>query len=81
MIRKFIVLTFFVFIGVTTASAQTPKNADAKVAVQTFFTLLKGQKYAALYDFLPSEIQQKTSREQMTNSLKRLNTSYVFVLS
>lgn len=74
MIQKFIVLTFFVLVGVTGISAQTSKNADAKVAVQNFFTLLKGQKYTALYDFLPSEIQQKTSREQMTNSLKRLSS-------
>ena len=74
MIQKFIFLTIFCVIGLTSASAQAAKNADPKAAVQTFFTLLKGQKYAALYDFLPGEIQQKTSREQMTNSLKRLSS-------
>ena len=46
---------------------------DAKGAVQSFFSLLKGQKYAALYDYLPAEMQQKMSREQLTNSLKRLS--------
>ncbi len=73
-IRKFIFLTIFCAVSLTSASAQTLKNSDPKAAVQTFFTLLKGQKYAALYDFLPGEIQQKTSREQMTNSLKRLSS-------
>lgn len=47
---------------------------DAKGAVNSFFSLLKGQKYAALYDYLPAEMQQKMSREQLTNSLKRLSS-------
>ncbi len=49
-------------------------QADAKGAVNSFFALLKGQKYAALYDYLPAEMQQKMSREQLTNSLKRLSS-------
>lgn len=49
-------------------------QADAKGAVNSFFSLLKGQKYAALYDYLPAEMQQKLSREQLTNSLKRLSS-------
>jgi hypothetical protein len=49
-------------------------QADAKSAVNSFFALLKGQKYAALYDYLPAEMQQKMSREQLTNSLKRLSS-------
>ncbi len=47
---------------------------DAKGAVTSFFSLLKGQKYAALYEYLPAEMQQKMSREQLTNSLKRLSS-------
>lgn len=47
---------------------------DAKGAVNSFFALLKGQKYAALYEYLPAEMQQKMSREQLTNSLKRLSS-------
>ncbi len=49
-------------------------QADAKGAVNSFFSLLKTQKYAALYDYLPSDMQQKVSREQLTSSLKRLSS-------
>jgi hypothetical protein len=52
----------------------THAQQDAKGAVNSFFALLKGQKYTALYDYLPAEMQQKMSREQLTNSLKRLSS-------
>src|SRR5262245_6682228 len=54
------------------SSAQS-KPANARGAVETFFSLLKRQQYDALYDFLPSQLQQQISREQLTQSLKRLN--------
>ncbi len=54
------------------AQAQT-KTADARGAVQNFFTLLKAQKYAELHDFLPSQLQKQTTREQLAESLKRLD--------
>lgn len=54
------------------ASAQS-KPANARGAVETFFSLLRSQKYDALYDFLPSQFQQQTNREQLAQSLKRLN--------
>ncbi len=55
-------------------SAATPvQSKDARSAVQSFFSLLKSQKYSELYEFLPSELQKQTTREQLTNSLKRLD--------
>lgn len=66
-------LPVFLSLLFTSGFAQTPKNSDAKAAVQTFFSLLKTQNYSALYDYLPSEMQQRLSRQQLTNSLKRLN--------
>ncbi len=55
------------------APAQT-KATTPRAAVESFFTLLKAQKYEALYDFLPSEFQQQINREQLDQSLKRLNS-------
>ncbi len=49
------------------------KSATPRGAVETFFSLLKSQKYDALYDFLPSQFQGQTTREQLALSLKRLN--------
>lgn len=49
------------------------KRIEPRGAVENFFKLLKTQDYQALYDFLPAEFQQQTSREQLTLSLKRLN--------
>lgn len=54
------------------AQAQN-KPGDARGAVQSFFSLLKAQKYAELHDFLPSQLQKQTTREQMAESLKRLD--------
>ncbi len=51
------------------------QNKDARGAVQNFFSLLKSQKYAELYDFLPSELQKQITREQLTGSLKRLEAN------
>ncbi|MBS1810748.1 MAG: hypothetical protein JST84_21470 [Acidobacteria bacterium] len=66
----------FVFIAFVLAGFALPTLAqsDAKGAVNSFFSLLKTQKYAALYDFLPSDMQQRVSREQLTASLKRLSS-------
>jgi hypothetical protein len=54
------------------APAQGKRN-DPRNAVETFFKLLKTQNYQALYNFLPAEFQQHTSREQLAMSLKRLD--------
>lgn len=60
-----------------TAAAQNKaqpagNQSNVRGAVQSFFSLLKSQKYSELYDFLPSQLQSQTSREQMTASLTRL---------
>jgi hypothetical protein len=55
-----------------TAQAQT-KSGDARSTTQSFFSLLKAQKYAELHDFLPSQLQKQTTREQLAESLKRLD--------
>jgi hypothetical protein len=68
-IVRFVLFVLVLFSFNTVAPAQ---NKDARGAVQTFFSLLKSQKYTQLYDSLPSELQKQTTREQLTNSLKRL---------
>jgi hypothetical protein len=68
-VRKLILLVLGLSVLTFFASAQ-----DAKGAVNSFFSLLKAQKYAALYDYLPSDMQQRVSREQLINSLKRLSS-------
>ncbi len=49
-----------------------------RAAVQGFFTLLKSQQYASLYDYLPSRLQQQVTPEQLAESLKRLG-SYILI--
>jgi hypothetical protein len=56
----------------TSAPSQS-KPASPRATVQSFFNLLKSQKYDALYEFLPSDLQRQTSREQFAMSLKRLD--------
>ena len=56
------------------ATPAQAKPANPRAAVQAFFTLLKTQQYQALYDYLPSQFQQQTTREQLTQSLKRLDS-------
>jgi hypothetical protein len=51
-----------------------PQPKDARAAVQTFFTLLKSRKYASLYEFLPSQLQQQMTPLQLALSLKRLDS-------
>ncbi len=63
-----------VVLGLVILALPSHAQPDAKGAVHSFFSLLKGQKYAALYEYLPAEMQQKMSREQLTNSLKRLSS-------
>ncbi len=54
------------------AQAQN-KTGDARGTVQNFFSLLKAQKYAELHNFLPTQLQKQTTREQLAESLKRLD--------
>lgn len=66
-------LTLFasLLLGLSFAPAAAPAE-DPRAVVQLFFALLKTQKYDALYDYLPSELQQRVSREKITETLKRL---------
>jgi hypothetical protein len=59
--------------GETFAQAAAARAADPRAAVQFFFALLKSGQYAALYDYLPAEMQQRVTREKLTESLKRLS--------
>ncbi len=60
------------------AIAQTKNQSkDARAAVTSFFSLLKARQYAALYDFLPSQLRQQMTREQLSQSLKRLESFIV----
>ena len=59
------------------ATLAQAKPTNPRAAVQTFFTLLKTQQYQTLYDYLPREYQQQITREQLTQSLKRLEAFIV----
>jgi len=47
---------------------------DARAAVNKFFSLLKSRSYPALYEFLPSDLQRQITREQLSLSLRRLDS-------
>lgn len=64
-------LLAFTSVGSITTQAQ---GKDPRSAVQSFFLLLKTQKYSELYNALPAELQQQITREKMTASLKRLDS-------
>ena len=63
----FTALALLSFGAVALAQGKDPRNA-----VQNFFSLLKTQKYAELYDALPAELQKQTTREQTIAGLNRL---------
>ena len=68
-------LVSFIVAGIIAGStAAQAQGKDPRSAVQSFFSLLKTQKYAELYDALPTELQQQTPREKMIASLKRLDS-------
>lgn len=54
-------------------AAQGKVAGDPRGAVEAFFNLLKSQQYPALYDYLPSEMQKRATREQVAQGLKRLD--------
>ena len=61
--------------GLTSGSAQNDNQSkDARAAVNKFFLLLKSRSYPALYEFLPSDLQQQITREQLALSLMRLDS-------
>ncbi|MGH9765958.1 MAG: hypothetical protein ACREAB_00875 [Blastocatellia bacterium] len=59
----------------TSGAAQiNGQSKDARAAVNKFFSLLKSRSYPALYEFLPSDLQRQITREQLSFSLKRLES-------
>jgi len=72
---KLVCLVLIFAVLFSTAQPQNrSQSKDARAAVNSFFSLLKSQQYAALYDFLPSQLQQQITREQLSLSLKRLES-------
>jgi hypothetical protein len=68
----FIALALLLFSG-TAVTLTNAQGKDPRSAVQGFFSLLKAQKYAEIYDALPAELQQQTTREKLAAGLKRLD--------
>jgi hypothetical protein len=63
----------FVLLGAGLAAQRSGQASSARQAVDQFFSLLKTQQYAKLYDLLPGQLQQQLTREQLAVSLKRLD--------
>ena len=82
MVRLFLLVGLIVFCLLSPFAAAQSKSQptkphapkDARAAVQTFFTLLKNQKYASLYEYLPNQLQQQITPLQLALSLKRLDS-------
>lgn len=58
----------------TGAAQNSNRSKDARAAVNNFFSLLKARSYPALYDYLPSDLQRQITREQLSLSLRRLES-------
>jgi hypothetical protein len=69
-----LVLAGLVLSGSYARSQSKSQPKDARAAVETFFSLLKSQKYSSLYEFLPSQLQQQITPAQLALSLKRLDS-------
>jgi hypothetical protein len=67
-------LLCFVFSCYPALAQNKQRSGDARATVQTFFSLLKSQRYSSLYEYLPSKLQEQITREQLIKSLKRLET-------
>ncbi len=69
---KFIRSTFTALALLSLSAVVLAQSKDPRGTVQTFFSLLKTQRYSELYDALPAELQKQTTREQTIASLQRL---------
>ena len=72
MLKLKLLCCIFAIAFISFAAQAQNKTGDARGTVQNFFSLLKAQKYAELHNFLPSQLQKQTTREQLAESLKRL---------
>ena len=73
MFKRKLICCVLVIASVTVNAQAQTKPGNPRSTVQNFFSLLKAQKYAELHDFLPSQLQKQTTREQLAESLKRLD--------
>ncbi len=73
MSKRKLICCALAIVATTFAAQAQNKSGDARGTTQNFFALLKSQKYAELHDFLPSQLQKQTTREQLAESLKRLD--------
>jgi hypothetical protein len=69
-----LVLAGLVLSGASARAQSKAQPKDARAAVETFFSLLKNQKYSSLYEFLPSQLQGQITPAQLALSLKRLDS-------
>lgn len=69
-----LICAYLLFSGISVCAQNKSQPKDARAAVQTFFSLLKSQQYSSLYDYLPGQLQQQITPEQLTQSLKRLDS-------
>jgi hypothetical protein len=69
-----LVLVCLILSGANAHPQSKSQTKDARATVQTFFSLLKNQKYASLHEFLPSQLQQQITPAQLALSLKRLDS-------
>lgn len=59
-------------LSLTATAQKSAAKESARSAVVKFFALLKAGKHAGLYQYLPNSMQQRTTREQLDQSLSRL---------
>jgi hypothetical protein len=74
LLLAILVLAGLVLSGASALSQSKSQPKDARATVQTFFSLLKSQKYSSLYEFLPSQLQKQITPAQLALSLKRLDS-------
>ena len=74
LIRSILMVLVLLLSGAVMFSEVGAQGKDPRSAVQGFFSLLKAQRYAEIYDALPLELQQQTTREKLAANLKRLDS-------
>ncbi len=67
-------LSFMIILSFNPAGMARQAGGSAREAVVRFFNLLKAGQYAELYDYLPNEMQQRMTREELDRSLSRVQS-------
>lgn len=73
MLKRTFICCMLTIAAVSFGAQAQSTSSSARGTVQNFFSMLKAQKYAELHNFLPSQLQKQTTREQLAESLKRLD--------